>query len=444
MFQIRQGTMPPKRRLAPRHLADALVIVEGELGRTKEDLQNIQHRRVDDQVTKDRIEQRDFHDVGDRGAVDAVGVAVAAVALEGYPPAQVGWERLRSNGTFDPLQGVTHRQEQTGIDRILNDQIPALVVPPAPAFGVTLPVHPYTPTYCSLSVAYWVFKHKGPADRRSGRKIRAGLPQLPQHGDQPFTQRPAALPADGAGAADRECLDPLPWLYLRVPRRGRRRVPRHLFRLDGMARFLTRATDRQQGGMTAVAPPLRVYWDEATRFGRTTLATSLIQPRSTVATRHTSRLPSLRLPEIMPHPVLLSSDGTESVRMSVLPTLVHCTAAASAGSPPRSRAASRERDSLGPRHCLRSRGRCARRRRNRSRSSPRAPGRSCWVRRGGASSPPGRWHHQPPARAAWLAASHARARAGRSSARTHPKWRGAPGSLRGASPRRRSSVPWQG
>jgi hypothetical protein len=52
---------------------------------------------------------------------------------------------------------------------------------------------------------------------------------------------------------------PLHWLYLRVPRRGRPCVARHLFRLDGMARFLTRAADRQQGGMTAVAPPLRVY-----------------------------------------------------------------------------------------------------------------------------------------------------------------------------------------
>ena len=46
----------------------------------------------------------------------------------------------------------------------------------------------------------------------------------------------------------------LHWHFLRVPGRGPRRVARHLFRLDRMARFLTRAIERHYGVITAVDP----------------------------------------------------------------------------------------------------------------------------------------------------------------------------------------------
>src|ERR687886_417240 len=261
MGKIREVPVPAKRSLTPRHLADDLVIVEGELGGPKEGLQDIQHRRVEEQVTKDRIEEREFHDVGDRGTCDAVSVAVDAVALEGYPAAQVRRERLLNNGTLDPLQGVTHCQEQTGIDNVLDDQVPAHVVAPAPAFGVRFPVHPHTPTSCSLSVAYCALQHKSTADRHSGRETRAGLPQFRQHVDQSFTQSPATLRflLMGLALLIGNVWIPLHWLHLRVPRRGRPCVARHLFRLDGMACFLTRPAARRYGGMTTVAPPLRVY-----------------------------------------------------------------------------------------------------------------------------------------------------------------------------------------
>ena len=47
----------------------------------------------------------------------------------------------------------------------------------------------------------------------------------------------------------------LHWLYLRVPGRGPRRVARGRFRLDRLARFLTRAIERHYGVVTAVDPP---------------------------------------------------------------------------------------------------------------------------------------------------------------------------------------------
>ncbi len=47
----------------------------------------------------------------------------------------------------------------------------------------------------------------------------------------------------------------LHWLYLRVPGRGPRRVMRGAFRLDRMARFLTRGIERHYGVVTAVDPP---------------------------------------------------------------------------------------------------------------------------------------------------------------------------------------------
>ncbi len=48
----------------------------------------------------------------------------------------------------------------------------------------------------------------------------------------------------------------LHWLYLRVPGRAPRRVARWRFRLDRMARFLTRAIERHYGVVTAVDPPV--------------------------------------------------------------------------------------------------------------------------------------------------------------------------------------------
>ena len=47
----------------------------------------------------------------------------------------------------------------------------------------------------------------------------------------------------------------LHWQFLRVPGRGPRRVARHVFRLDRMARFLRRAIERHYGVVTAVDPP---------------------------------------------------------------------------------------------------------------------------------------------------------------------------------------------
>ena len=47
----------------------------------------------------------------------------------------------------------------------------------------------------------------------------------------------------------------LPWQFLRVPGRGPRRVARAWFRLDRMARFVTRAIERHYGVVTAVDPP---------------------------------------------------------------------------------------------------------------------------------------------------------------------------------------------
>lgn len=46
----------------------------------------------------------------------------------------------------------------------------------------------------------------------------------------------------------------LHWQFLRVPGRGPRRVARHAFRLDRLARFLTRAIERHYGVVTAVDP----------------------------------------------------------------------------------------------------------------------------------------------------------------------------------------------
>ena len=46
----------------------------------------------------------------------------------------------------------------------------------------------------------------------------------------------------------------LHWLFLRVRGRGPRRVARHAFRLDRMARFLTRAIKRHFGVVTAIDP----------------------------------------------------------------------------------------------------------------------------------------------------------------------------------------------
>ena len=47
----------------------------------------------------------------------------------------------------------------------------------------------------------------------------------------------------------------LHWQFLRVRGRGPRRVVREVFRLDRMARFLTRAIERHYGVVTAVGPP---------------------------------------------------------------------------------------------------------------------------------------------------------------------------------------------
>ena len=47
----------------------------------------------------------------------------------------------------------------------------------------------------------------------------------------------------------------LHWQFLRVPGRGPRRVVRAWFRLDRMARFVTRAIERHYGVVTAVDPP---------------------------------------------------------------------------------------------------------------------------------------------------------------------------------------------
>jgi putative transposase len=47
----------------------------------------------------------------------------------------------------------------------------------------------------------------------------------------------------------------LHWQFLRVPGRGPRRVARWRFRLDRLARFLTRAIERYYGVVTAVDPP---------------------------------------------------------------------------------------------------------------------------------------------------------------------------------------------
>ena len=47
----------------------------------------------------------------------------------------------------------------------------------------------------------------------------------------------------------------LHWQFLRIPGRGPRRVARWRFRLDRMARFLTRAIERYYGVVTAVDPP---------------------------------------------------------------------------------------------------------------------------------------------------------------------------------------------
>jgi hypothetical protein len=47
----------------------------------------------------------------------------------------------------------------------------------------------------------------------------------------------------------------LQWVQLRVVGRGPRRVARWRFRLDRMARFLTRAIERYYGVVTAVDPP---------------------------------------------------------------------------------------------------------------------------------------------------------------------------------------------
>ena len=47
----------------------------------------------------------------------------------------------------------------------------------------------------------------------------------------------------------------LHWQFLRVPGRGPRRVARWVFRLDRLARFLTRAIERHYGVVTAVDPP---------------------------------------------------------------------------------------------------------------------------------------------------------------------------------------------
>src|SRR5262249_16831245 len=48
----------------------------------------------------------------------------------------------------------------------------------------------------------------------------------------------------------------LHWLFLRIPGRGPRRVAHWTFRLDRMARFLTRAIERFYGVVSAVEPPL--------------------------------------------------------------------------------------------------------------------------------------------------------------------------------------------
>jgi len=48
----------------------------------------------------------------------------------------------------------------------------------------------------------------------------------------------------------------LHWLLLRIGGRGPRRVAHWTFRLDRMARFLTRAVERFYGVVSAVAPPL--------------------------------------------------------------------------------------------------------------------------------------------------------------------------------------------
>ena len=47
----------------------------------------------------------------------------------------------------------------------------------------------------------------------------------------------------------------LHWQFLRRPGRGPRRVARGRFRLDRLARFLTRAIERHYGVVTAVDPP---------------------------------------------------------------------------------------------------------------------------------------------------------------------------------------------
>ena len=47
----------------------------------------------------------------------------------------------------------------------------------------------------------------------------------------------------------------LHWLCFRLPGRGPRRVARWRFRLDRMARFLTRAIERHDGVITAVDLP---------------------------------------------------------------------------------------------------------------------------------------------------------------------------------------------
>ena len=47
----------------------------------------------------------------------------------------------------------------------------------------------------------------------------------------------------------------LHWQFLRVPGRGPRRVARSHFRLDRLARFLTRASERYYGSVTVVDPP---------------------------------------------------------------------------------------------------------------------------------------------------------------------------------------------
>ena len=48
----------------------------------------------------------------------------------------------------------------------------------------------------------------------------------------------------------------LPWLFLGIAGRGARRVARWAFRLDRMARFLTRAIERFYGVVSVVQLPL--------------------------------------------------------------------------------------------------------------------------------------------------------------------------------------------